>query len=137
MKNTKGTLTVKLERIISASPQEVFKGWLNPKIPGTPWYDGDKLILNPKVNGLFYWYVSGTPHYGLFKKIKRGSLIQHTWMSPYTYGKETVVTVSFKKKGRDTSMTLVHTGLPNTADGKGHKEGWTYFLDKFTKTLSK
>ena len=44
---------------------------------------------------------------------------------------------TFKKKGKDTLMTLVHSGLPNNSKGKGHQEGWTYFLDKFTKTLSK
>jgi hypothetical protein len=40
---------------------EVYDGWLNPKIPGTPWHEADKLILNPKVDGLFYWLIRWTP----------------------------------------------------------------------------
>lgn len=137
MKNSKKTLTVKLERTIPASPTKVFANWINPKTPGNPWYEGDKLLFNPKVNGFFYWYISGTPHYGRFTKINRGSQIQHTWMSPYTEGKESIVTVTFKKKGKDTLMTLVHTGLPNTEDGKGHEDGWNYFLDGAVKHFKK
>lgn len=137
MKNSKKTLTVKVERLIPASTKEVFNGWLNAKVPGTPWYEGDKLIFNPKVDGLFYWYISGTPHYGRFKEIKQSARIQHTWMSPYTSGLESTVTVTFKKKGQDTLMTLVHTGLPNNEDGKGHDEGWNYFMGEFLKTFEK
>lgn len=137
MKNSKKTLTVKLDRIIPAPPTQVFANWINPKTPGNPWYEGDKLLFNPKVDGFFYWYISGTPHYGRFTKINRGSQIQHTWMSPYTEGRETKVTVTFKKKGKDTLMTLVHTGLPLTEDGKGHKDGWNYFLDGVVKRFKK
>jgi len=137
MKKSKKLLTVKVERTIPASPNEVFNGWLNTKVPGTPWYEGKKLIFNPKVDGLFYWYISGTPHYGRFKEIKRSARIQHTWMSPYTNGLESTVTVTFKKKGQDTLVTLVHTGLPNNEDGKGHNDGWNYFLDQYLRRFEK
>lgn len=136
MKKSKKMLTVKVERTIPASPKEVFNGWLNPKVPGTPWYEGDRLIFDPKVNGLFYWYISGTPHYGRFKEVKRSARIQHTWMSPYTLGQESTVTVTFKKKGRETLMSLVHSGLPDNEDGKGHEEGWNYFLDGYLKRFT-
>lgn len=125
------TIEVKVERMIPASPSEVYAAWLNPKVPGTPWSEANKLILNPKVNALWYWYISGTPHYGRFTKLERGSRIQHTWMSPYTNGLESVVTISFKKKGSETLMKLHHTGLPNNEDGKGHHDGWSYFVGKF------
>src|SRR3954465_14589390 len=105
MSPSKKTLTVKVKRTIQAPQADVFRRWLNPKAPGTPWYEGSKVILNPKVNGMFYWFISGTPHYGLFKEVKRPSRIQHTWMSPYTNGLESKVTVTFKKKGKETLMT--------------------------------
>ncbi len=137
MSKSKKKLTIKLQRVIPAAPAKVFANWLNPKTPGNPWYEGDKLIFNPKVNGFFYWYISGTPHYGRFTKIKRGSQVQHTWMSPYTDGQESKVTVNFKKKGQDTLMTLIHSDLPNTEAAKGHEEGWTYFLDGVVKRFTK
>jgi uncharacterized protein YndB with AHSA1/START domain len=136
MKKSK-TFKVNLTRIIPASPEKVFANWINPRTPGNPWYEGKKLIFNPKVDGMFYWFISGTPHYGRFTKINRGSLIQHTWMSPYTEGKETFVKVTFKKKGKNTQMTLIHTGLPNTKDGKGHEDGWNFFLDGVLKHFKK
>jgi uncharacterized protein YndB with AHSA1/START domain len=137
MKKSTKTIEVKVERIIPAAPAEVFDGWLNPKIPGTPWNEGDKVILNPKVDGLFYWLIHGTPHYGRFTAVKRAARIQHTWMSPYTLGLESTVTLTFKKKGEDTVMTLVHSGLPDSDEGRKHQEGWSYFMDKFPKHFGK
>ncbi len=133
MKKSEKTLEVKQERIIPADPGKVFDAWLNPKTPGTPWNEGQKVILNPKVDGLFYWLISGTPHYGRFTKVSRPRQIKHTWMSPYTLGKESTLTVTFKKKGKDTLMTLVHSNLPDDDGGRGHEGGWKHFLDTFPK----
>jgi len=137
MKEPAKTIEVKVERTIQAPPSEVFDGWLNPKVPGTPWHEGDKLIFNPKVDGLFYWLMSGTPHFGRFKEVKRPARIQHTWMSPNTLGHESTVTLTFEKKGEETLLTLVHSGLPDNEGGKGHEGGWNYFLDKFYKQFGK
>lgn len=138
MKNAKQTIEVKVERTIPAPPGEVFDAWLDPKVPGTPWYESKKLILDAKAGGLFYWLFSnGTPHYGRFTKVSRPARIQHTWMSRYTKGEESAVTVTFKKKGGGTLMTLVHTGLPDDDGGRGHEGGWNYFLDKFPKRFQK
>jgi uncharacterized protein YndB with AHSA1/START domain len=130
MKETK-TIEVKVERTIAASQAEVFDGWLNPKVPGNPWHTADKLLLNPTVDGFFYWNFQGTPHYGRFTEIKRPAQIQHTWMSPNTAGLESHVTVTFTSKGKDTLMTLVHSGLPDTDGGRSHDKGWNYFLGMF------
>jgi uncharacterized protein YndB with AHSA1/START domain len=129
--NTRKTIEVRVERTIPAPLGEVFDGWLDPKTPGNPWNMADKLILNPEVDGFFYWTIYGTPHYGRFTEVKRPARIKHTWMSPNTSGLESTVTVTFKKKGKDTRMTLVHSGLPDTAGGRSHNKGWNYFLDKF------
>jgi uncharacterized protein YndB with AHSA1/START domain len=131
MKNSKKTLEVKVDRTIPAPPSEVFDGWLNPQIPGNPWNMAEKLLLNPEVDGFFYWAVKGTPHYGRFTEMKRPARMQHTWVSPNTFGEESTVTVTFKKQGEDTLMTLVHSGIPDTDAGRGHEKGWKYFLDIF------
>jgi uncharacterized protein YndB with AHSA1/START domain len=136
MNKSKKTIEVKVERTIPAPQGDVFDGWLNPKVPGNPWNMADKLILNPKVDGLFYWLVYGTPHDGRFTEVKRPAGIKHTWMSPNTSGLESKVTVTFKKKGDDTLMTLVHSGLPDTEGGRSHEKGWNYFLDLFHKRFT-
>ena len=61
--------------------------------------------------------------------------MQHTWVSPNTLGEESTVTVTFKKQGEDTLMTLVHSGIPDTEAGRGHEKGWNYFLDIFPGSL--
>src|SRR5450432_3475562 len=105
MKETK-TIEFKIERTIPASPGEVFDGWLNPKVPGTPWNTADKLILDPKVDGLYYWSFKGKGVYGRFTEMERPGLIRHTWVSPNTLGFESTVTLTFQKQGEGTLMTL-------------------------------
>jgi len=125
------TLEFKLERTIPAPPGEVFDGWLSPKIPGTPWNAAEEFILEPKLDGLFYWALKGTAHYGRFTAIERPQIIQHTWVSPNTLGMESTVTVTFKEEGRGTLMTLVHSNLPDTDEARGHERGWNYFVGVF------
>jgi uncharacterized protein YndB with AHSA1/START domain len=131
MKDSKKTLEFKFERTIPADPSEVFDGWLDPKIPGNPWNMAEKLLLNPKVDGFFYWLIKGNSHYGRFTEVERPSRIQHTWMSRSTLGEETTVTVTFQEKDEGTLMTLVHSDLPDTEGGRGHEKGWNYFFDIF------
>jgi uncharacterized protein YndB with AHSA1/START domain len=131
MNKSAKTIEIKVERTIPAPPGEVFDGWLNPKIPGNPWNAAEKFMLDPKVDGLFYWTLKGTAHYGRFTEIQRPGRIQHTWMSPNTLGQESIVTLTFQKQGEDTLMTLVHSDLPDHELARGHEKGWNYFLGIF------
>ncbi len=131
MKKSAKTIEVRVERTIPAAPDEAFDGWLNPSIPGNPWNAAETFVLDPKVDGLFYWLLKRTAHYGRFMKIDRPVRIQHTWVSPNTLGQESTVTVIFKKQAEDTLMTLVHSNLPDTDEARGHERGWNYFLGIF------
>jgi uncharacterized protein YndB with AHSA1/START domain len=131
MTNSTKTIEFKFERTIPAPLDEVFDAWLNPKIPGNPWNAAEKFILDPKVDGLFYWTLMGTAHYGRFTEIERPGRIQHTWMSTKTLGLESIVTLIFKKQGEDTLITLVHSDLPDHELARGHEKGWNYFLGIF------
>jgi uncharacterized protein YndB with AHSA1/START domain len=127
------TVTVKVERTILAPAGEVFDAWLDPKIPGTPWHDHEKLIVNPDIDGLWYWLsLSGTPHYGRFIALDRPGRIQHSWMSPNTSGLESMVTITFEEKSGATLLTLVHSGLPNEDMAKAHEKGWNSIADRFS-----
>jgi uncharacterized protein YndB with AHSA1/START domain len=136
MNESKKTIEIRLERTIPGPHAEVFDGWLNPKITGTPWNAADILLFNPEVDGFFYWLIQGTPHYGRFTEVERPGRIQHTWMSRSTSGEESMVTMTFHKKEENTLMTLVHSGLPDTDGGRGHEKGWNYFLDLFAKKFT-
>ena len=131
MNKSKKTIEIKVQRTIPAPPDEVYDAWLNPKIPGNPWNEAEKFILDPKVDGLFYWTLEGTSHYGRFTELERPGRIQHTWMSPNTLGYESIVTLTFKQHGEDTLMTLVHSDLPEHELARGHENGWNYFVGVF------
>jgi uncharacterized protein YndB with AHSA1/START domain len=125
------TIEVTVERTIPAPIEQVFDAWLDPKIPGTTWHMAEKFVLDPKVDGLFFWTIKGTSHYGRFTEVARPNRLQHTWVSPNTSGLESTVSVTFKKQGKHTLMTLVHSGLPDTNPGRGHEKGWGFFLGGF------
>jgi uncharacterized protein YndB with AHSA1/START domain len=131
------TVEIKVERTIPAPPSEVFDAWLDPKIPGTPWHENDKLIIDPKVDGLWYWLsLGGTPHYGRFIEIDRPGRIRYSWMSRNTLGEESTVTVTFQKKAEGTLLTLLHSGLPNDDRARAHDKGWNSILDKFSNIFA-
>ena len=136
MKKPTKTIEIKVERAIPAPLGEVFEGWLNPKIPGNPWNAAEKFVLDPKVDGLFYWALKGTSHYGRFTEIERPGRMQHTWVSPNTLGRESKVTITFKRQGEGTLMTLVHSELPPTDEARRHERGWNYFFGIFSEQFA-
>ena len=142
MKKEMATIELELVRTIPAAPDEVFDGWLDPECPGTPWKLAKELVLDPKVNGLYYWlFINDAgerkPHYGRFTIVDRPSKVQYTWMSPHTRGLESLVTVTFQKRGEDTLMTLRHDNLPDDDRGRGHEKGWELLMSGFAGRFSR
>lgn len=129
------TFELTLNRTMPASPNEVFDAWLDPSHPATPFNGSEQLLLDPTVGGFFYFrhLMEGEqlPHYGRFTVIDRPSKIQYTWMSRHTRGLESVVTVTFKKKGEDTLLSLSHANLPDDEMGHAHEGGWKHYLELF------
>lgn len=136
MESEANLLEIKAERTISAAPKDVYDAWLNADFPGTPWNAASKLILDIKPDGLFYSRMNDIAHYGRFIKLDPAREIQHSWVSSYTEGQESIVTVTFAPQGKGTRMTLVHSGLPNNAKGQAHEGGWRYFLDLFPQQFA-
>lgn len=131
MDRAPNTFEVRIERTIPASPDKAYAAWLDPRVPGTPWNAPSKLLMDCRLDGLFYFRMKETPHYGRFTSLEPGREISHTWMSPYTEGHESQVTVTFTRVGNDTLMVLAHTGLPDNDRGHAHQKGWTFFMDSF------
>jgi uncharacterized protein YndB with AHSA1/START domain len=136
------TIKLELTRTIPASPSEVFDAWLDPACPGTPWSVAAKLVLDPKVDGLYYWlFINAAgepkPHYGLFTTVDRPAKVQYTWMSLHTRGLESLVTVTFQKRGVDTLLTLRHENLPDDEYGRGHDTGWGQLLGRFAERFGR
>jgi uncharacterized protein YndB with AHSA1/START domain len=123
---------LKLTRTITATPAEVYDVWLDAKSPGGPWFGCERVILDAKVDGLFYHSVSHEgrdwAHYGRFIALDRPRRIAHTWVSEATRGLESVVTLTFEPERDKTRVTLQHTGVPDDDFGRQHQEGWGFVL---------
>jgi uncharacterized protein YndB with AHSA1/START domain len=131
---------ITVSRTISASAEKVFDVWIDPKIPGGPWFGSDRVILNPIVDGLFYLAVKHEgrtwPHFGRFLQIDRPRVVEYTWMSEGTKGAESIVTVTLEPRGEQTEVTLLHSGVPDDEMGRKHKDGWAWVLSALAESLA-
>jgi len=135
------TTDLTLTRTIPASATELYDVWLDATSPGGPWFGSKKVILDARVDGLFYHAVSheGTDwaHYGRFVALERGRRIEHTWVSEGTRGLESVVTIRFEPDGNKTRMTVHHAGVPDDEFGRQHADGWGWMLGMLEDTYAK
>ncbi|MES1206330.1 MAG: SRPBCC domain-containing protein [Pseudomonadota bacterium] len=133
-------MTITLNRTIPAAPAEVYEAWIDPATPGTPWArsECEKVILDARLDGLYYFKrVSPDgvefPHFGRFVVLERAKKIEYTWMSPFTHGIESVVTVELERKGEDTLLQLRHANLPDDETGRMHNAGWIDRVDSLVE----
>lgn len=129
-------MDVKVERTVAAPQDKVFAAWLDPSVDGCPFKDHDELVLTPKVGALWYWLVHSQHHYGRFLEINPPTRILHTWVSRYSAGLETIVTITFEKKANATRVVLRHTGLPNAEYGEAHREAWQRILGELQDAMA-
>lgn len=130
-----------LSRTIPATPAEVYDAWLDAKSPGGPWFGNKRVILDVKVDGLFYHCVAHEgrewAHYGRFIALDRPRRIEHTWVSEGTRGLESIVTLSFEPEGKKTRVALRHSGVPDDEFGRQHQEGWNFILGMIEERFAK
>ncbi len=132
------TLKINASRLIRAAPEDVFRAWTDPERMQR-WFGTKKQIVNPKVDGLFYLAMEHQgriwPHYGRYLRLEKPRVIEFTWMSEGTEGRETVVTIELVARDGGTQLTLNHAGVPDTELGRGHQQGWTSIVAEFSKSL--
>lgn len=130
---------ITVNRAIPAPPEKVFAVWMDPKSPGGPWSGAERAIVNAVVDGLFYlglkhqgriWH-----HYGRFVRIESPRYVEYTWVSEATQGFESVVAITFEPRGDETDVTLCHSGVPDDAMGRQHKDGWTWMLNTLAESI--
>jgi uncharacterized protein YndB with AHSA1/START domain len=136
---------LKVARTVAATPETVFDLWMDTTAPGGPWYGASRLLIDAKVDGLFYFTVEFEgktwAHYGRFIRIERpagetAGVAEYTWVSEATRGVESVVTVTFAPLGDETEVTLVHSNVPDDDMGRRHADGWTWMLNVLAERFS-
>ena len=135
------TFDFSISRTVPAPPDEVYDAWLDPKSPGGVWFGVERVIINVAVDGLFYHSVKhegrSWPHYGRFIRLERGRAIEFTWVSEATRGLESIVTITLTPSNGATDVTLHHANVPDDEMGRGHKEGWTWYLTTLAQRFEK
>ena len=125
-------LSLEVSRRFEAPPARVFDAWL-----GDEW--GDWLppaktsckifALDPVEGGRFHLRMTmgegrEAEISGVYREIKRPTKLVLTWAGSQNR-QETVITVTFRKDGDGTLMTLRQDGFPDAGSRDGYEAGWT------------
>lgn len=131
------TITVTVEKLISAPAKAVFKEWIDPNFPGSPWNGGIQTLLEPRRDGFFYLKNLSEDksrelaNYGLFLVFEPSLKLEHTWISQKTRGLESLVTIVFDDRVDHTLVTITHENLPDDDYGHQFKRKWENCLSRF------
>jgi uncharacterized protein YndB with AHSA1/START domain len=152
---TSENIKLKIEKLIKAPRERVFKAWTDPK-QIQQWFvacgkEGEvttpSVKCDPRVGGKFriqtlkaggeYFTAAGT-----YREVKPLEKLVFTWAwekdgSGDEYGEiepdETLVTVELLAKGNDTLLVFTHEKFASVESRDRHQEGWTRILENFQK----
>ncbi len=134
---------VRVVRRLPASREDVFDAWLDAEslqqwmCPGAT--RRTVAELDPRAGGRFRIVMTGehgdTEHTGEYREIRRPERLVFTWISTFTLGRETLVTIELRVAGDETELTLTHESLPDDDARKNHEGGWSSIVDKLAAKL--
>ena len=130
-------MRLEVRRLISGPREAVFRAWTTPETleqfmcPGRR--DSARVTCDPRPGGRFTIDMLGDQdqvwhHEGEYLEVTSPSRLKFTWISVSTENRPTIVTIDFIDRDGKTELVLVHEGLPNEKERKGHAEGWTEIL---------
>ena len=129
---------LRLRRLFTATPQEVFAAWTDP-VGMKEWMCPEgmsvtALELEPRIGGRFRLMMRGAQseieHIGEYREVEPPRKLVFTWRSPATYGQETLVTVELIPHGAKTELILTHEWLPDAVALENHTWGWQSIVAK-------
>lgn len=126
----------------------MFRAWTQPDLITQWWlpenFSDPSAEVDLRVGGAFRIGMrppEGERFYavGTFREVTAPERLVYTWRwepsGPMDAG-ETLVTVEFKERGRDTEITLVHERLASEKERDEHQEGWTGCLDRLARVVA-
>jgi uncharacterized protein YndB with AHSA1/START domain len=135
---------IRLQRLLPASPQEVFEAWTDPEslrqwfCPGT--VSLTSVELDARVGGHFRIVMRDETkdlvHSGEYREITPPRRLVFTWRSSGTYDQETLVTVELHPRGSKTELVLTHERLPDANAAGKHEDGWRSIVEKLAHQFS-
>ena len=141
--------TLRVSRIFPARREEVFRAWTDPEAMKR-WFKPDDdfesrvpiLELEPGGRYRVEMQKGDATHVaiGQYREIRPPEKLVFTWRwetDPDRGTEDTIVTVEFHDRGRETEVVLTHERFPNAATRDDHQKGWTGCLEQLGKYLSK
>ncbi|MBV8824020.1 MAG: SRPBCC domain-containing protein [Hyphomicrobiales bacterium] len=140
---TKPSLTLK--RRLNAPPARVYQAWTDPQ-KMMRWYApaGAETLTaetDARVGGRFHVLMrtaDGQEHdvSGVYREVVRDEKLVFTWQWRSKPEWESLVTITLKRDGDGTILTLTHEQLPDEAERDGHRNGWSGALDKLAQVVA-
>jgi uncharacterized protein YndB with AHSA1/START domain len=134
---TKPGLTLK--RRINAPAAKIYQAWTDPEKMMRSYApagaDTLKAETDARVGGRFR-VLMRTPdgeHHdvsGVYREVVPNEKLVFTWQWRSKPEWESLVTITLKRDGGATILTLTHEQLPDEAERDGHRNGWTGAIEK-------
>jgi uncharacterized protein YndB with AHSA1/START domain len=140
---TKPGLTIK--RRIAAPPAKVYQAWTDPQ-KMMRWYapagaDTLHAETDARVGGRFRVRMrtpDGEEHdvSGVYREVMPDQKLVFTWTWRSKPEWESLVTVTLRRDGDATLLTLTHEQLPDETERDEHRTGWSGALDKLERVVA-
>jgi len=142
MTTTMTANSLRVSRIIQATPDALFAAWTEPaqlrkwwRMDGEGWSTSET-TLDLRVGGKYRLGMlgpDGTSHIaiGEYREVRRPTRLVFTWEweDPTQSVGATIVTIDFKDVGNGaTEVVLTHEGFGDEKKVAGHEKGWTQLL---------
>jgi uncharacterized protein YndB with AHSA1/START domain len=134
-----GALVVR--RTIATSPSRLYQAWTDPDQLAR-WMSPvghAEVEVDLRIGGMLRVTMIGDgrqiEHVGEFLELTPPHRLAFTWLSPYTGGTPTRVTVDLVATDEGTDLTLRHELLPIEA-AESHEGGWGAMLDRLASLVS-
>ncbi|QEX19289.1 hypothetical protein FRZ44_46020 [Hypericibacter terrae] len=134
-----------LKRRLKASPARVYQAWTDPKMMIDWWSPAEFETLiteaDPRVGGRFRVLMRGPDGVehdvsGVYRELVRDEKLVFSWAWKTTPDEVSQVTVTLKRDGDGTLLTLTHDQFVDVATRDSHSGGWSGALDKLERLVA-
>jgi uncharacterized protein YndB with AHSA1/START domain len=139
-------LSVRVERLVSGSPEEVFAACVEPDRLARWWgpagFSAPSIELNAREGGRYRIAMQppeGDVFHlgGVFRVVEPSHRLAYSfeWEEPTPDDRETLVTLTFERVGPETRVVVEH-GVFSTEERRAlHERGWQETLDRLARCL--
>ena len=134
-----------LKRRLKATPAKVYAAWTDPTMMIHWWSPAEFETLiaeaDARVGGRFRVLMRGPDGVehdvsGIYREVVRNEKLVFSWAWKTTPEQLSQVTVSLKRDGDGTLLTLTHEQLFDEATRDSHSAGWSGALDKLERLVA-